>query len=474
MVSLRRPAGLLAAVTALALAPTLERPSPATADTARISTFAGAAPRERTIAVTAPDGTTTTVGRFRVWRSAFGLTRSPDGDHFAALIGRWSFRVRELMIVPTDGGRSFAIPLAVGSRRFAASPEDIAWTTDGRALIVGSANRTDGTTTFAVLRCALATRDCRELSHVQGLAAPLGRGLVASTSTAEGSSWVRGLEFDDEDLFGAASIRGFREPQLSRTVLSTRSVPTPGSLRTVWQRRASLVDGREAATDVIGGRRAALIVRSRERVQLRRTPRGVRGRSIAGRDRWTLLRADGHSRTVVAPELTVPAAHSAPRGNRGEASRGRIESQRDVPQPRAATATGGWLATTGWPADGARRGGLVLTAISPRGRAAFVRVGGSIASATELVRVVLGRTPTPGTPGLEVIGHEAATNAAIVTLRWTEDPPPKRDTLPGGSLGPDEAGESREPVRGEATVRVPLDGHTPPSVVVDGPVQAAW
>lgn len=467
-------AGVLVAAV-LALLPSLGLPAPVSADTARIATFAGAAPRERTIVVTATDGATSTHGRFRVWRSAFGLTRSPDGAFFAVLTGRWNSMIRELAIVPTDGSAAFEIPLANRQRRFRADPSNIAWTADGRALIVGNADRSNGDGVSAVLRCSVAARSCRAVPHLKGLAAPLARGVVAATAWSSVSAWSAGLGFDDEAPLDSDTLRRIRRPQRTRTVLSTTTLPASGSLRTVRQRRANLLDGVDGTVAIVGGPLGALVAYSRDRVRLRHTKHGIFGRSVASPLRWALVTPGGRARTVTAPQLTVPKAHSAPIGD-NDYFLGKIEAQRALPRPRAPIAHGGWLAVTGSPTAVGGDDGLVLTAITPSGHASFVRIGGRIGSATELVRTALGRPPTPGTPSLEIVGYETATNAAVVSLSWGEGARPKVDTLPDGTIDPEGVIETSEEdsVVHLATVRVPLDGRTAPTVINREREQAAW
>jgi dipeptidyl aminopeptidase/acylaminoacyl peptidase len=465
-----RPGLLLAALAVLA---TAGQPATATADTARIvpvDPTQHEGPTRASIVVTAQDGGVTTLGPHRFRAEPTALRRSPDGRFFAVLVGDWSADDRGLSIVPTDGRPAFEVPTR--TRRggpYDTEPENFSWTSDSRDVILGNTDTEIGPAARVVLRCSVARRRCSAIPGVDGFAATVPGGIVTSTSFHTMVVESSGFAPRDSEPADADTLQILRRRWRARTAL------VGPATRTLAVRRASLLDGLRGAVGIVGGPSGALITEHRYQLRLakHRGRRVVRLRSQA--QRWVLIRPDGRIRTVVVPRLTVPKAHSAPLGN-AEHFAGRIKAQRAVARPRAAKATGGWLAVTGAPTAVGGTAGLVLTDVTAGGRAALVRTAGRLASATQLVRTVVGRSPTRGTPSLDVVGHEAATDAAIVTLSWHEGPPPKVDRLPDGRPDPNGASETSEEssVVHTATVRVPLDGRTPPTVVNREHEQAAW
>lgn len=468
------PAGAgLVAVPVLALA-AIGQPATAAADTARIVLPDGptdtAKQTRAAIVVTAADGTTQSLGPYRFRAVPTALRRSPDGRFFAVLVGDWSADHRGLAIVPTDGGPAFEVPTR--TRRggpYDTEPENFSWTSDSREVVLGNTDAENGPAAKVVLRCAVYRRRCSAIPGVDGFAAAMPGGIV--TSTAFGSLTVETSEFAprDSEPADAATLRVLHRRWRSRTVM------VGAATRTLAVRRASLLDGLHGAVAIVGGPSGALVTQRRYRLRLAKRRGQHVVRLASSTQRWVLVRPDGTTRTIAVPRLTVPKAHSAPIGD-NDYFLGRIKAQRAFPRLRAAKATSGWLAVTGSPTAVGGTDGLVLTDVTAGGRAAFVRIRGRIASATELVRTAVGRSPTRGTPSLDVVGHEAITNAAIVSLSWREGPPPKVDKLPNGRLDPEGVVETsaESSVVHTATVRVPLDSRTAPTAISGTKEQAAW
>lgn len=413
-------------------------------------------PVHATIVVTSLAGQTRTLGPHRFRAEPTALRRSPDGRHYAVLVGDWSTDARGLSIVPADGSAPFEVPPRTPrGGPYDTEPENLSWTSDSHEVILGDTDAEHGPPAKVVLRCSVVRRRCTAIPGADGFAATVPGGIVTSTAlhtmTVETSEFLLG----DSEPVEPTTLGVLRKRWRARTVLAGRRT------RTIATRKASLLDGVHGATAILGGPSGALITQRRYRLRLAqyRGQRVVRLRSDA--QRWVLVRPDGRTRTTVVPRLTVPKAHGALTG-----SSRRLRSQRAFPRPRVASGDGGWLAVTGYPGAIGGTEGLVLTTITPGGRAAFLRSGGRIASAAQLVRSVVGGTATPGTSSLDVVGHEAVTNAAIVRLHWFEG---SGDTIHDGSDS-----DADQPTTHTATVRVPLDERTAPTVISRFAEDDAW
>lgn len=456
----RLPRPEFATVAILAALTVLGQPAIAAADTARIVLpdalpFSG--PVRAAIAVTAADGPTTTLGPYAFRAEPSALRRSPDGRYFAVLVGNWSTDERGLTIVPTDGSAPFEVPPR--TRRggpYDTEPENFSWTFDSGEVVLGNTDAENGPAAKVVLRCSVARRRCAAIPGVDGFAAAVPGGIVTSTAldtlTVETSVFLPG----DSSPVEPGTLQVLRKRWRSRTAfVGPKTWALAG-------RRASLLDGLHGATAIVGGPAGALLTQDRYRLRLGHR-RGQSVVQLASKTRrWILVRPDRGTRTVVAPRLTVPKPHSAPiRDPR------RLRPQRAYVRPRAPIGSRGWLAVTGVPAANGGTEGLVLTTITPGGRAAFFRTGGQIASATHLVRSVVRGAPAGGTASLDVVGHEATTNAAIVGLHWLEG---SAETV---FLGGSES-DADQVTMHAATLRVPLDGRTAPTLINREREQAAW
>lgn len=473
-------AGALA-IPVLALLAAVGQPAIATADTARIvperdhPTFRG--PARASVVVTAADGQARTLGPYRFSAEPTELTSSPDGRHLAVGFG-FADQSHEIAIVPTDGSGPFVLRITPRAL-VTTSTSRFSWSADGSELIVGGADdqrAPRGRWRFhaAALRCPIATRACHRIPGSAGLAAAIPGGIVTSTrlddvlpSGSQFGGVVQPTTIDirprRQSRYERELLREVRSPQRTRTTLVHTDTQPPRT--TVLASRTSrLSRGTDAAIDVLGGPSGALIVHDRHRVTVTRRGRKLRLRSLTQARRWTVVAPDGTRRTRPVRALLVPKA-DAPTHDWGRA----LPRQRLAAVPSVPVATGGWLGTVGF-VRGAGPGGYVLARITPSGASTFVRAGGGLASARNLVRSTVGRTPTPGSASLDVVGYEAATDTAIVTLDWLEGPdePGTTTDRDGVVQSSDDGGPHR------ATVRVPLDGRTAPTLVNRGFEQAAW
>lgn len=471
-----RRAGVAAVV---ALAYGLAATAVATADTARIVTdqmAAGRTPARASIVVTGVDGNTRTLGPFSFPETPYGLRRSPDGRYFAVSWGDAEVADRGLVIVPADGGTAFRLrPRRPGGTAYDVSPSRVSWSSDSRDVVLGDVRDDEGDGPGDVVRCSVAHHRCTVVPGVAGYAATVPGAIVTGTTAHRLAGLVARY---DPDGWGGPDERPADGPT-RRALVRHRQTDvahvTPRRTRILLRRRASVLQGVDAATGIVGGPSGALVTVDRYRLRrvVQRGETFVRWGGIARR--WVVVGARGATATVKPRRLPVPREHAAIAEDI-DTGMMLIRAQRAHPEPRTSIASGGWLATTGTTPFAARTGGLVLTTITPQGRAAFVRTGGQIASAAQLVRSVLARrTAYRGTAALVVVGHESATNAAIVDVSWDErdpkpgDPPPA--ALPGtAGIVPFEDSSLRR----HATVRVPLDGRTPPTVVSGAPEHAAW
>lgn len=452
----RSVAGALVALAAVTGSFTLA--APATADTARLE----ATPAGPMIVVTAPDGSQRRLGPVGSRPRHPELRASPDGRQLAVVpsFGRFD----AVAIVPLDGGP--VRRLATGARRFATERSSAWWSADGSELIVGDVaeGRADPKTESAarpyrsrVLRCPIAATACQPVPDVDGLAAPLPGGIATSSSV--GSL----LPFEPTDLGidlpivpWAPGSQRWRFPPDQRADLApwqqrrTATTALVGATTQILARRtASLTDGLDVAVWAIGGPVDALIAHQRVRTPITRSGRDRIIRPRVGPVRWTVIDPAGARRTVTAPKVRLPAtvrpAVREPRGRRAVAL---ITPQLPLPY-------GGWIGLAQARGDSFDNG-QALTRTARDGRSSIVRSGGRLMTAYELVRTTLGRTRISGPMSMEIAGHEAATDAAIVRITWEE-----RNT--------------RRTVRyRDATFRVPLDGRTAPTVVSRTFEAVAW
>lgn len=464
-----------ATAVALATGVVLVAAPAASGDTARLvldQKTAHGGPTRASVVITSVDGSTRWLGPRLFAARPGGLRRSPDGRYFAAPLGSPGDRGFGIAIVPTDGSVPFVIvPRSSDGNSHYIYPASISWSSDSRELLLGNIQDDRKGVPGEVARCSVVRRRCAVVPNVRGFATALPGAIVTSTSSRDLVDWVS--HYAMVDPYGRPADRPTRRALQRRRLAQTARVTSPGT-RVLLRRRATVLNGIDAATGMVGGPSHALI--AVDRFRLRQVQR--RGRTFVRSDgqtrRWVLVGSRGPATTVPARRLFVPRAHGALVED--DDLNFRVHAQRKYPEPRAPIATGGWLAVTGSSPSAPGRSGLVLTTITPRGRASFVRAGDQIASAAQLVRSVLARRKTyRGTAALEVVGHEAATNAAIVDLSWDEPDPLPGDTVPQtvpGTNGIVPAEDSA--LRRHTTVRVPLDGRTPPSVVSGTTEDEAW
>lgn len=471
----------VAAATALAVLPALGQPAVATADTARIvpddgpPAFRG--PARASIVITSADGRVRTLGPYRFSAEPTELTSSPDGSHLAVGFGL-ADQSHEIAIVPTDGSGPFALRITPRSL-VTTSTSGFSWSADGSELVVGGADdqrAPRGRWRFraAALRCPVATRSCTRIPGSEGLAAAIPGGIVTSTrlddvlpSGSQFNSYVPPTTIDTDpsrqSRYERELLREVRTPERTRTTL-VRTGEGPPRTTVLVSRRSRLSRGTDAAIDLFGGPSGALIVHDRQRVVVTQRGRTLRLRSRSQGGRWTVVAPDGTRRTRPIRLLLVPKADAPTRDWGRELPRQRVGAV-----PSVSVTTGGWLGTVGF-VRGAGPGGYVLARITPSGASTFLRAGGRLASARNLVRSTVGRAPTPGSASLDVVGYETSTDTAIVTLDWLEGPdePGTTTDLDGTVESADDGGPRR------ATVRVPLDGRTAPTLVNHELEHAAW
>lgn len=476
-----RLAATLGAASVLAAAGGL--PATAAAGTARIVTGDApltARPARASVVVTGSDGQARTLGPYRFRHVPTGLTSSPDGRYL--VIGSdLEDQSREIVIVPTDGSGPFALR-TVSRSLVVTSTSDFSWSADGSELIVGGTEdhrSPRGRWRFrsAALRCSITTRVCLRIPDSEGLAAAIPGGIVTTTplddvlpSGSQLGGWVEPTTIDArparQSRYERQLVREVRTPERTGTTL-VRTDLDPPTTTVLATRTSRLTRGTDAAVSMLGGPSGALIVHDHHRVAATRRGKKLRLRSRSGARRWTVVAPDGTRRTRPMRVFLVPKA-DAPTYDWGR----KLPRQRIGVVPAVGIATGGWVGTVGF-VRGAGPGGYLLARIAPDGAPRLVRTGGQLASARNLVRTVLGHTPTPGEASLDIVGYEAASDSVVVTLDWSEGPPDE-SIAPGGNVDPDGVVQSRgERVGGTATVRVPLDGAAS-SVVSRTKEHAAW
>ncbi|MBF6620012.1 MAG: hypothetical protein ITG02_07250 [Patulibacter sp.] len=375
---------------------------------------------------------------------------SPDRSQIA-LVPAAPGELTEVVVVPTDGGpaRTFTTGR---EQRGITEGTTLSWTADSRTLIIGDTavgRRTrDERHRSRVLTCDTAAlpAECRAIPGIDGLAAPLPGGIVTSSSvgsvvpfatgpvdaTRPGQRWLR-LTVDRRS---AVQRRMFTMPRRTRTAFVT---DTPRTLR---DRTASLASGIDAAVAVVGGTDRAVVVHQRHRAPISRNAR-VNWR--VDPMRWTLIDANGTFRTITAPTITVRERSRAGR---------RSTSRHAVVLPRVSRPSGGWLAEVRVRTSAVTTA-LALATVTADGHPTLVRPSAPVLTGDDLARTPLGRRPDPGSGSVALLGHEAATDAAVVVVRWGE--------------------QDRRAYRyRRATVRVPLDGRTPPSVISRSAEDEVW
>ncbi len=438
----------------LALLASLDQPRPASADTARIVRDprpAPGTPPMTEIVITGADGTRRTLGRYDIGVPEILLRISPD-RRWIALVPYFPARLRSVWIVPTDGGpaRTLTVDPAV---RSATDRSGFWWTSDSQALIVGDtmqvgSRRQHHPYRSRVLRCALAATVCRPIPGVDGVAATVPGAIVTSSSVGsllpydpgrmDSEFRWRTVERDPSDL------RRFRVARRSSSAVVADAV------RTLRSTTSSLAAGIDGAFAAVSGPAAALIVHRRLRTAI--TARKAGGHVVRWRPgpvRWTLVAPHGGRRTITAPRLRIPMALADPTPENAKRT-----TVRATVEPRAPLPDGRWLAEVRTLSE-AGYAAVALAVVGPDGRAALLRNRGGIVSAADLIRTTIGARAPAASTSLRVVGHETATDAAVLSLGW-----------------PESRGDRFR--HREATVRVPLDGQTAPSLISRHVEDDAW
>lgn len=405
------------------------------------------------IVVTSAAGVRRTIGPFQLRSRSSDLLASADGRHLV-LVPEFSARTPSPTVVSLESGMSVPVLAPRGITILPIRPM-LAWATDGNELVVDHAfvgDPASDPTRWSVLRCPAPAFACHEVEGSDGDAAAIPRGFVSGSTllslfpSANALRLLTSLNQDD-DWFtrGSASARQLRR-LVASPVASQITANVDGQPRTVSTTRRNLLQGVPVTTAIVGGVSGALLTQEVHRATVRSRRNGVGGTMRVTERRLVRVTADGATHTTAVPRLTIPRAHAVP-----DPFTDRSRADRAPVVPEIGLPSGGWLATAG--TQPTMDYALTLVRIDAGGAARFVRTRGRIVSATSLEATVRGAASEPGRAGLTVVGYEQATDAAIVAVRWWES----------GRRG-----------LAAATVRVPLDEQTPPTVVSRTAEQAAW
>lgn len=442
--------GTPAAVSGLALLTA----APVHADTARVTVAKrdGAVYPTRVV-VTSAAGARRSLGPFRLRSRSSHLLASPDGRYLLVVPEPLS-RHADLTVVSLESGMSVPLRAPRGTTIVPASPM-LAWATDGNELVIDHAFVGDpesDPTRWSVLRCPAPTFTCHEVEDSDGDAAAIPRGFVSGSTLLSLFPSANALRLltsltqgDDWFTRGSASARELRR-LVASPVTSQITANIDGQPRVLSTTRRNLRQGVSVTTAIVGGVSGALLSQEVYRATVRSQRNRVGGTMRVTQRRLVRVTADGATYSASAPRLTIPRAHAVP-----DPVTDRSRAERAPVVPEIGLPSGGWLATAGTQPTMAYA--LTLVRMDAGGAARFVRSRGRIVSATSLEAVVRGAASEPGRAGLTVVGYEQATDAAIVVVHWWES----------GRRG-----------LAAATVRVPLDERTAPTVVSRTEEHASW
>lgn len=461
--SLRMPhlvrLALLAGTAVCAVAGTV--PPAATADVARLEPAANAKPGELPrnhdyeVVVTDRRGARRTFGPVP---NSYPFA-APDGRHLLLVPDEADGKPVAPVLVPLDGSPVRPLRLPAGTT-VVGNISRVNWTPDGTEVLVGDAIGWDPSVfsglsaiedpdllRWTALRCPIATGVCTELAGPGGLVVGMPGGVVATSSYLSSlpSSWV----FDEQLPVWErrTSQRGRTWIGLANDVRVTSTQLIGPTTTTVGRARRTGSRGIPVAHAAVGGPAGALISRITVVTELERRRGRVRLKARHRSPRFLLMTPGAPLRSFASRPLRL-SRRDRSRVAPSTADRG----QRLHFRPDFATADG-WI------------GGATPSAIVPdyavvatmdtEGRARPVTVRGRPATAWNLLRAAWGRSPGRIAGGIEVVGYEAAGNAIVSVGYDFSD-----KDLPG------------VPQR-SATLRVPLDGKTRPTVI-RGAVDVAW
>lgn len=438
-------------------------PSMAGADTARLEpttkTKPGELPRndDHRIVITDGQGTQRTLGPVPSGR----LFADPGGRHLLVLPDGLDDPAAAMpRLVPLDGSeiRPLRVPAGVTVEL---GLSQLSWTPDGSELLVSHAIGWDPEAFakasqvpdisryhWVALRCPLSTGICSELPAPGGFAVGVPDGVLTTSSvlSAFPISWLfEGLrERDLPEWERPSSRRGRMWAAIAndRRVVGTQLVGPPATPLSGARRTGPA--GVPVALAAAGGPAGAAISRATFVTRLERRRGRVRLNLRTRSPRLLLARPGTPLRMVVSRPIAL-----------SQRDRRRIHAStadHDEPvhfHPQLATADG-WIG--GGSVESLVPIFAVLATLDGEGRVRPVEVQGRPATAWNLLRTALNRSPGRVAGAIELVGYEAAGNA-IVTV---------------------EHGFGMEGIpERSSTLRVPLHGSALPTVIRSR-VDAAW
>lgn len=459
-----RIARLTVLVGAAACAAAGVAPSVATADTARLEPVTKIKPGELPpdpaldrIVVTDQRGARRTLGPVPSGR----LFAEPGGRYLLVVPFEDDDAPVSPWIVPLDGSALRPLRLPAGTMIDGGGFSQISWTPDGTELLVGdvlgwdppafarpSTSKHLDRYRWTALRCPITTAVCSELPPANGFAVGVPDGILITGSIF--SSYPPAWWFDNLDEGNRPewerprSRRGRLWVRIANDVrvASTQVVGPPP--KTLSSARRTGAAGLPVAIAAVGGPSGAAISRVTLVTELERR-RGKVRLNVRTRNPRVLLAAPGtRMRALASRPIALPRS-----------DRRRIHASAASPDerlhfhPRFATPEG-WIG--GGSVESLVPHLAVLATMDSAGNVRPVTVRGRPATAWNLLRAALGRSPGRVAGAIEIVGYEAA-GSAVVTV---------------------EHGFGMEGIpERSSTLRVPLDGQELPTVVRGG-VDVAW
>lgn len=393
----------------------------------------------------------------------------PSGRLFAEPGGRYLLlvpnqadddAVASPWLVPLDGSalRTLRLPRAT---MLMDDVSRVSWTADGAEVLVGDALawrpsafarpstiKDLGRSRWTALRCPIATAVCSELPEGSGFAVGVPDGVLTTDSIFSSSPppwWFDYLDEGDRPEWERPTSRRGRmwmRVASDARVMRTQLVGPPSQTLSVARRTGAA--GLPVALAAVGGPNGAAISRTTLVSELDRR-RGTVRLDVRTRNPRLVLARPG---AAIREFASRPIALS--RGDRRRIHASAADDDEPLRfHPRFATADG-WVG--GGSVDSLVPNFAVLATLRADGRVRPVTVRGRPATAWNLLRAALGRSPGRVAGAIEIVGYEAA-GSAIVTV---------------------EHGFGMEGIPERfATLRVPLDGTQLPTVVRER-VDAAW
>jgi hypothetical protein len=429
-------------------------PSVATADVARLEPAVKTKPGEPLsddyrIVVTDQRGARRTLGPVPPGR----LFAEPGGRHLLVVPFEDDDASVFPWIVPVDGSAIRPLRLPAGTMIDGGGFSQISWTPDGAEVLVGDVLGwppavARPSTSKHLDRCPIATAVCSQLPTGSGFAVGVPDGVLTTGSIFSSyppAWWFDNLdEGDRPEWERPTSRRGRLWVRIANDVrvASTQLVgPPPKTLGSVRRTGAA---GLPVAIAAVGGPGGAAISRVTFVTELERR-RGKVRLNVRTRNPRVLLARPGAPMHAV---VSRPIALSRSDGRRIHASAA-IPGDRLHFHPRFATADG-WIG--GGSVESLVPHFAVLATMSSDGRVRPVTVRRRPATAWNLLRAALGRSPGRVAGAIEIVGYEAA-GSAVVTVEH--------------GFGMEGIAER------SSTLRVPLDGNRRPTVI-RGAVDVAW